>query len=320
MSVLGTILDWLLALLRRPRDPRPAALTLTQGPPQDEHPPVALRQMVASGTGQGDTPMANGTVGSNTWDPHDSWDLGWWRGARRTPAFSGRVGPHIVPRCVVVHTTDTMPGGFNAIVRSWQNTLGPGCCAHFMIGRGPEDGVVQFCSIMNNGNHAGGPVVNGMPRHGWWKFAQPDGGYSGLVHPNLIAVGIEIDCGGALQKITNPKDLTRAQVIHPDTKRVVPFADVFWDPDGRPWHKVTEYQLEVLRQLLRDLGPCLKPLPLDTVVVPDGDYKANGVPWAGSYRNDLVGHVTLDPVGKTDPGSQVYQWLKVNFPERLKWD
>lgn len=47
--------------------------------------------------------------------------------------------------------------------------------------------------------------------------------------------------------------------------------------------------------------------------MPTGGYKKNMVPWADSgghiYPRNTVGHVTLDPVRKTDPGPQVVGWL-----------
>lgn len=45
------------------------------------------------------------------------------------------------------------------------------------------------------------------------------------------------------------------------------------------------------------------------VVRPNGDYKANGVPWA-KMEGAIVGHATLDPTNKTDPGPFVTAWLK----------
>jgi hypothetical protein len=86
---------------------------------------------------------------------------------------------------------------------------------------------------------------------------------------------------------------------------MVPEKDVWWAPDGVPWHVVTEYQFDKLRQLLEDLKAVLHPMPGDVKVIPDGDYQANGVPWAAPWRPDLLGHVSLDPVNRNDPGPQV---------------
>lgn len=243
------------------------------GPDEDEHPAVgAIDYMKTSGA--------------------PTFNSGWWQGARITAAYQGRIGGTIVPRSVVVHTTDTMPGGFNAIVKSWTTTLGVGCCAHFMIGRDEKDGVVQFVPIVRNGNHAGGPI------HGNFKLNT-----GALVHPNLWTVGIELDAGGLCRRVGNT-------VVHPDTKRVLASNEVYWGSSGKPWHVVTDYQLNVLDTLLRDLKAALKPMDSGVTIAPDGSYAENGVPWAAPWRNDIVGHVTLDPVNKTDPGEQVIQWLK----------
>lgn len=42
------------------------------------------------------------------------WERGWWIQAMQKPAHKGRIGGTIVPKAVVVHTTDMMTGTFNA--------------------------------------------------------------------------------------------------------------------------------------------------------------------------------------------------------------
>jgi hypothetical protein len=259
----------------------------TVGPSGDEHPPVATLAVVNA--------QAGNAGASPVWAPSPAWDSGWWAYARPEHAHAGRIGRTIIPRAIVVHTTDTMPGGFASIVKSWTSKPGGGNAAHFMIGRTAEDGVVQFAPITKNTNHAGGA------RHGWFKSA----GY--LVHPNTCTVGIELDSGGSLRKRSD------GTWYQPDTNRSVADSDVYVDTRGRGWHVVTPYQRETLKKLCDDLQACLTPFGEGTTIVPTGSYKENAVLWADSggylYPRNCVGHVTLDPVRKTDPGPQVIGWL-----------
>lgn len=244
----------------------------TQGPPPDEEPVLTVKDVME----------AKEAMSSNPWE------FGWWYEARKAQAHPGRIGNAIVPRAIVVHTTDMAPGTFNALIKSWTTQRGRGNAAHFLIGRNGE--VVQFAPITRNANHAGGKT------HGWWKTA------TGQIHPNTAAVGIELDCAGRL------KQRADGTPYHPDTGKAIPLADVYWDSKGRPWHKVTEPQLYTLRKLIDDLKVALK--PMDAKVAPSGDYRKNGVAHYAPANNPwLVGHVTLDPVNKTDPGPQVMEWL-----------
>lgn len=218
----------------------------------------------------------------------------WYPDARIVKANPGRTGYSIRPQAIVVHTTDTIPGGFNAIVKSWSTTVGAGNAAHYLIGRNSKDGIVQFVSHRYNSNHAGGNT------HGNWYINGK------LVHPNSISIGIEIDAGGKLYKniIGN--------WVHADTRKVVNPDDVYIDKWGNGWHRVTQYQIDQLNLLLNWLiKHVIKGLPTDAKVVPNGTYKDNHVsPWAESNKyNWLVGHATLDPVNKTDPGPQVMEIL-----------
>jgi hypothetical protein len=150
----------------------------TTGPDSAEHPVAPLESVQAANWGE-----AHG-LGYLTWDN------GWWRSARRTPAHEGRLGKTIVPRAAVVHTTDMQPGTFKTIVRSWTTrggVQGAYHCAHFLIGRTPEDGVVQFAQITRNANHAGGPGPG-------YFLVKDSRGLAQKVHPNTVAVGIELDC------------------------------------------------------------------------------------------------------------------------------
>lgn len=217
---------------------------------------------------------------------------GLWNQARQTPAHPDRVGGVIRPRGLVVHTTDTYPGAFETIVRRWTSERGRGNGAHFMIGRTPTDGVVQFVSIFKNGNHAGGP------NHGYVRL--PDGT---TLHPNLAYVGVEVDAAGALKG-------RGGKFYHSDTGREVPAADVVVDPAGRPWHKVTDYQMTMLAALWRDLYPVTVPFPTGTALQIDASYDSQGVPWAKPRYVNLVAHASLNPIQKTDPGPQVMEWMK----------
>lgn len=242
-----------------------------------------------------------GTAGPDEADGGEFVD-GWWSLARRVDAHAGRVGGPIVASTVVVHTTDMAPGTMGTLVAAWKRSAGRGACAHFVLGRTPEDGIVQMIPITRNGNHAGGSkLVDGklVPWHGDWRI----GGR--LVHPNRVAVGIELDCAGHLGKRVPGKGW-----VHRDSGVVIPEPDVHVDAKKVGWHKVTDYQLEMLGRLLDDVGPELAPLPADAQVIPNGTYVENGVPWAaveGLPR--VVGHVTLNPNNKTDPGPQVMAWL-----------
>jgi hypothetical protein len=110
---------------------------------------------------------------------------GRWSLATYKEMHSGRIGRAIVPRTMVVHTTDMRPGTFAALVRNWTSQLGRGNGAHFLIGRTPEQGVVQFAPIHRNANHAGGPNCGSI----------------GGLHPTTVSVGVEIHSAGRLRLI-----------------------------------------------------------------------------------------------------------------------
>ncbi len=244
----------------------------TAGPEEDEHPLVPIGPYVQAAHGP-------------------AFVDGWWDLAQRRPAHEGRIGRTIVPSCVVVHTTDTY-GGFDAMVKSWTTAPGAGNAAHFMIGRGPSDGVVQFAPIVRNANHAGGKV------HGNFKGAK-----GGLVHPNTCSVGIEMVAAGRLT-------LTDGVWVHKESGHIVSKDEVFVDEKGHGWQVVTDYQLRMLDMLLTDLEDQLQ--PFDGVqAIPDMDYAKAGVSYYAPFPDSrIVGHVTLDPVNRCDPGPQVMAHLK----------
>lgn len=237
---------------------------------------------------------------------------GWYFGqdSRRVDAHAGRVGGTIDPEVVVVHTTDCMPGSMCAIVKSWSTVAGNGACAHFVIGRSAVDGVVQLIPTNRNGNHAGG-----SPKHGWYQVPKGPGGTASgpmQIHPNTIAIGIELDCAGYLGRPVRVLS-TGPMWIHPDTRREVAAADVDVDGRGTGWHRVTTYQLDALGKLIDELRHSMRVPRPGLTVAPNGDYKENGVPWAAATQAGVVGHATLDPTNKTDPGPFVMDWIRARY-------
>ena len=210
---------------------------------------------------------------------------GRWSLATYKEMYPGRIGRAIVPRTLVVHTTDMRPGSFAALVRNWTSQLGRGNGAHFLIGRTPAEGVIQFAPIHRNANHAGGN----------------NPGSIGGLHPNTCSVGVEVDNGGRLV-------LKGGKWTHPDTGYVYDTKDVFVEKANRAWEKKTWYQQEMLWKLWVALRPTLRAWPAGTVVQPNGPYLANGVStFAKAASPSLIGHVTLNPVNKTDPGFQLME-------------
>jgi N-acetyl-anhydromuramyl-L-alanine amidase AmpD len=240
---------------------------------------------------------------------------GWYTEATQVLSHVGRVGGTIEPSAVVVHTTDCMPGSMPAIVKSWSTTAGNGACAHFIIGRNPTAGVVQLISTWRNGNHAGG-----FPKHGFFKIESTDGTQYRtypLIHPNTVSIGIELDCAGYLGR---PYSVVGGpHWRHPDTKREVAAVDVDVDATGKGWHSLTLYQYNELGKLIDAIIPTLHLRATlertnGLTVVPNGDYAGNGVPWADTRgSNVVVGHCTLDPTQKTDPGPFVMAWIAKRY-------
>lgn len=223
------------------------------------------------------------------------WSDGWWQGATRKPAHPGRVGGPILPWATVVHTTDMLPEEWAALVHAWTDRPADGSCAHFLIGRTEQDGVVQFVPIMRNANHAGGPG------HGVFDTKAARG-----IHPNLVTVGIELHCAGGVRQIGGEWRLVESGVAH---GKPIPDADVVLDPQrpGRGWHRVTDYQLAQLGDLLAELELVLQPMP------PGANERSTGeaVPsWALPRSPRVVGHCSLDPTHRSDPWPTVMAWLR----------
>lgn len=214
------------------------------------------------------------------------WENGWYDKAVHRPCHPGRLGVWIQPSALVLHCTETGAGNlFDNIIKYWQREKGLGNAAHFMIGRTYEKGLVQFASINQNANHAGGPKCGGFKHFG----------VPGVVHPNLVTVGVELDAAG---KLRWDGKYFRTW----DKKHIIPDGDVYRHTDGTFWHKVTDYQMDTLKTLWADLHPVLKPWTAS--VVPSAVQQ----PWAVNRWNNLVGHATLNPVHKSDPGPQVMAW------------
>lgn len=250
------------------------------GPDPDEHPLLTMKDVLEA-------------------PKHPAFAGGLWNSARYMPAAAGRVGLAIVPRGIVVHTTDMHSSQWAGLVKAWTERPGDGACAHFLIGRDAGQGVIQFVPITRNGNHAGG-----VPHHGWYKLPASSGG--GLMHPNTMTVGIELHAAGRLQATGKPGEWR-----HPDSGLLVPATEVEVDSRGFGWHKVTEYQLGVLKLLLGDLEAYgLAPMTPGTSVQPDASYESQGVlSFAPPPNATIVGHVSLDPINRLDPGPFVMKWL-----------
>ena len=250
-----------------------------QGPYDDEHPFVPIGTRVQINQGE--------------------FKNGWYSEAKVFPTNPGRVGPPISPRSVVVHTTDCQPGSMPALLVNTQRARGDGGGYHFLIGKQParnaddiSGGIVQLVSILRNGNHAGG-----RPSHGWFKTKA-----GALIHPNTCTVGIELDNAGLLKKVNG-------KWIHTDSGREI--KDPFIDAKGRGWEWVTLYQLEALKKMLLALDAVMPKFEEGVTVVPNGTYKANGVyPEAIAPSVRVVGHFSLDPTRKNDPGPQVMDFLR----------
>ncbi len=260
----------------------------------------------------------DGVVGPMTWDallksaitvpPPTTMAFdanGWLQGARKIPINPGRMGGVIVPRGMVVHTTDTL-GGMAAILKSWTETSLGGYGAHYLLGRRPSTdvdarapypggGLVQMVPITRNGNHVGGR----NSRYG--RVMTP-----AEVHPNSVYVGIELENGGRLVSLNG-------HFVHQGSGVVVPPEDVDIDERGKPWHKITAYQFETLAKVLDAHQTAMAYLPKGSVLNPNGTYLANGVVWGAMPGTRFVGHVTLDPIQKTDPGPIMMKWLRDHY-------
>lgn len=227
--------------------------------------------------------------------PHPCWERGWWLHAKQKPAHPKRIGGPISAFAVVAHTTDMLEDEFEALIDATTGKPGAGNAYHFLIGRSPDQGVVQVAPIDRNANHAGGPS-NGV-------FVDPRGKQ---YHPNLVSIGIEIHCAGGVRKVEGKWRLVEAGKAH---GRPIPDDDVIPDPNrpGRGWHRVTDYQYGRLTALLNDLEEVLAPMPRGLVTrsvsqTPDE--------WALPKTGRLVGHCSLDFGRRSDPHPPTMEWIR----------
>jgi hypothetical protein len=230
---------------------------------------------------------------------------GWWSLAQHMPAFPGRIGGAIDPFAVVVHTTDMVPEDFGALLQGWTTALGKGDCAHFVIGRDADDGVVQLVPITNNANHAGSDSLSHP--HGWFLVPgqQPK-------HPNSVSVGIELHCAGGWWGAGGVKQINGAWRFMENGAphgAAIPDSDVIPDPQhpGLGWHTVTDYQYQQLDLLLRGLEAALAPLPQGCVAQ---SVSQQPEAWAIFPTGRRVGHVSLDAYNRSDPWPPTCDWLR----------
>ena len=218
---------------------------------------------------------------------------GWWSLARQRPAFPGRIGGVVAPFATVVHTTDMVPETWEVLLNSWTTQVGPGDCAHFLIGRDSAQGLVQLAPITNNANHAGGP--------GHGSFVAGAQSW----HPNTVSVGIEVHCAGAVRQIAGDWRLVEDGVPQ---GAAIPDDDVIPDPQrpGRAWHKVTEYQYQQLGALLDGLESVLAALPAGCVAHSIEQPPAYAVFATGR----TVGHVSLHAAQRGDPWPPTCDWMR----------
>lgn len=261
-------------------------------------------------------PFDFGTANEHSDDVVEEWSEGWWSQARRVDAAPGRQGGAIEPQCIIDHTTDMAPGTFDALVRAWsrhKDAAGKpiyGPCAHFIAGKTEDDGIVQMISIFRNGNHGGGSKkINGvaLPFHGDWT--NPAGK---LMHPNYCSVGIEWDNAGLLRRVNG-------KWTHADSGYRFDDEDVYIDERGRGWERLTPYQramFPILNDAILEQFAPVSPSRQAVGIKSNGDYKANGVPWAALDTNKsvrVVGHVTLNPINKVDPGPEMLAMIKERY-------
>lgn len=209
-------------------------------------------------------------------------------------AHPGRVGGPIQPWAIVVHTTDMLPSEFTALIAAWTTRASDGACAHFVIGR--DGAIVQLVPITRNGNHAGGPG------HGIYTV----GGKA--IHPNLVAVGVEVHCAGGVRLVNGAWRLVEGGVAHGEA---LDPSEVTSDParPGRGWHRMTEAQIAALRVLVAAIQDVIAPMPVGAVARSIGESVPAWVTPHGVHAAQwprIVGHVELDPANRSDPWPLAY--------------
>lgn len=281
------------------------------------------------------TPVGNhATAGGDDHLSDREWDGGRLTWARWAPAHPGRVGRAIRPWAVVVHATAMHADTFDALVRGWQARPGAGNAAHFIVGRTAAQGTVQVVDVGRNGNHAGGKA------HGWFtlgegKVTVTHGDKTerlpNLIHPNVASIGIEVHNAGEVRRINGEW-------------RCGDYAPGGWKPSGAPlhpddveatnatrgWHRPTEWQLAELGRLLEALKLCPAMSLMSSFIGQRWGVQPNGTPppWAPSLTAyvdgddaptedarilPIVGHCTLDPRDRSDPGLPISRWLAERY-------
>lgn len=237
-------------------------------------------------------PISNGRVMRSAWiraveRARMQFVDGKYLGARYVEMHKGRIGGAINARAIVVHSTDMAPSSFEALIKSWTTQPGKGNGAHFLIGRDERQGVVQFCSIARNANHAGGPsagaFVDGQRRY----------------HPNRYSVGIEVHNAGLLRKIDG--QWRQAERVDGKLVAVGPAysqSEVEIDSETRAYHLPTAWQIAELRKLIAALDATLAPAPENLIA---GQSVGRVQPWAHCADARVVFHASLDPTRKGDP-------------------
>lgn len=128
----------------------------------------------------------------------------------------------------------------------------------------------------------------------------------GDLHPNTVAIGIELHCAGGVRLVGGHWRLVEGGVVH---GAPLPDSEVTPDPQrpGRGWHQVTDYQLARLGELLDALSSVLAPVPAGCVKVAFGETPPAYAIIPGAQ---LATHAELDPVHRADPWPQVCEWLR----------
>jgi N-acetyl-anhydromuramyl-L-alanine amidase AmpD len=186
-----------------------------------------------------------------------------------------------------------VPETWDDLLSSWTRQVGPGDCAHFVIGRESTDGVVQLVPITHNANHAGGP--------GHGSFVAGAQSW----HPNSVSVGIEVHCAGAVRKVDGDWRL-----VEDGRPQGAAISDDDVEPDpqrpGRGWHKVTGYQYQQLASLLDALETVLGALPQGCVAQSVEQPPA----YASFTTGRTVGHVSLHAAQRGDPWPPTCDWMR----------
>lgn len=226
-----------------------------------------------------------------------TWTNGFYSGATRHDAHPGRIGPPIEACAIVVHTSDTPPEAWAGVLRRIQTEVGAHDDAHFWIGRDESEGVMQAVSIGRNAEHAGGPF------HGVFVDAK-----GRAFHPNDVAIGIEMNCAGGVQKIDGAWRFVENRQA---SGLPIPDFEVVPDParPGRGWHRITDYQYQKLGEIIDALELVMNKPPIGLVARSPSQTPSA---WAVGNGN-IVGHCSLDFKDRSDPWPPTMTWLRDRY-------